>query len=139
MSHNAKAVVVHCMDFRLQGVINKFIEQFAPYDEVSIAGAAKKFIGNKKDIANYLLSELKLSHDLHNVKTVVLINHHDCGAYGGVSAFTSLEAEKKQHHTDLKQASRLIAEKLGITVKAYFMDFSDTNNKIHDINFIEIK
>lgn len=139
MSQTAKAVIVHCMDFRLQNAINQFIEQFAPYDEVSIAGAAKKFIGDDVKITEYLLSELRLSHDLHNVNKVILINHHDCGAYGGVASFANLEVEKRQHENDLKQAAKLIAEKLEVEVKAYFMDFTDADAGINNVVFIEIK
>ena len=57
------------------------------------------------------MKQVGLAHDLHHVKTVVLMNHRDCGAYGGMKAFPSPEAEHDQHVTDLKKAGEMVKEK----------------------------
>lgn len=75
--HTCKAVVVTCIDFRFQ----KFIEEWVninvgpgQYDRVSWAGA----VFNLETV----LGQIEISHRLHHIKQVILVNHEDCGAYG---------------------------------------------------------
>ncbi len=81
-------------------------------DLVSVAGAAKN-ISNPTDScdAPFVLKQISLSHDLHHVKKVILMNHLDCGAYGGAKAFAAPEEEKIKHVADLKAAADLIKQK----------------------------
>ncbi len=50
--------------------------------------------------------------DLHHVQKIVIVNHQDCGAYGGSARFNGdEEAEQKFHAGELKKARAKIAEK----------------------------
>ena len=90
--HTAQALVVTCIDFRLQEAINKWIsENFSPrtFDRVALAGGVKNL--------EVILGQIDIAIRLHHIKNVVLVNHEDCGAYG--EAGTS-----EKHIEDLKSA-----------------------------------
>jgi carbonic anhydrase len=75
--HTCEAVVVHCIDFRLQQILNDWLtERFGVrnYDRISWAGGIKDFI--------YLKNQIDISRRLHKIRKIVLVNHEDCGAYG---------------------------------------------------------
>ncbi|PJE76037.1 hypothetical protein COV04_01690 [Candidatus Uhrbacteria bacterium CG10_big_fil_rev_8_21_14_0_10_48_11] len=51
-----------------------------------------------------LLEDISISLRLHTPKEIVLINHGDCGAYGGRDAFTDDEEEKATYKQALLDA-----------------------------------
>ncbi len=51
-----------------------------------------------------LLDAINISRELHGVREVLLMNHEDCGAYGGAKAFPSWEDERAAHTRDLRAA-----------------------------------
>ena len=97
MSHTCKALVIHCIDFRLGKAIKKYLEDqnlLGDADIVSVAGAVKDL--------DYAMKQIDISKRLHNISEVILINHTDCGAYGG---------DDSKHETDLETAKRAILAK----------------------------
>ncbi len=96
--HNAEAIVITCIDFRLQEAINSWIsENFTSktFDRVAFAGGVKNL--------DIILGQIDIAVRLHHIKKVVLINHEDCGAYGEAGT-----AEK--HAEDLRTAKNRIKE-----------------------------
>ena len=90
-------LIVHCMDFRIQGHLNRWIEENlgeGNYDRVSYAGSVLDF--------DIIFRQVQLAERLHEIKKVVLINHEDCGAYGAAGT-------KERHAADLKTARQKIA------------------------------
>lgn len=74
-------------------------------DLVSVAGAAKNLLASADPSSSATARlQIKLSHDLHGISRVILMNHLDCGAYGGRAAFSSDEEEHARHVEDLKSA-----------------------------------
>lgn len=97
-SHGCKAVAVTCIDYRFQGYIDKWLkDHFRPgtFDRVALAGGIKNI--------DIVLEQVGISHRLHHIKKVVLINHEDCGAYGQ-------ESTLEKHSEDLKIARTRINE-----------------------------
>ncbi len=87
-----EAIVVHCMDYRLQKYLNKWLEASLDahsFDLVSIAGGVYDLYD--------VIRQVDLAVRLHNVSRAVLINHEDCGAYG-------LESTDERHEIDLRHA-----------------------------------
>ena len=75
--HHCEAVVVTCMDFRFQALLNHWINKHLPrhsYDRVSLAGADFDMY--------YVLHQIDTSVSLHHIFKVILVSHEDCGAYG---------------------------------------------------------
>lgn len=116
MPHQCKALVINCMDFRLSSAIHDFMVSQGlknNYDHVSVAGAAL-FLANPKIEADrdFVMGQVDMSIKFHGISQVYLINHTDCGAYGGKKAFHSNEQmEKEWHKGDLKDAKKVILEK----------------------------
>jgi carbonic anhydrase len=114
--HNCTTVVLHCIDWRLaEGDLDQVLEaaNLAPkgFDRITLAGAVKNLTSPEHERDRALaLKQIELSRKLHGVTRVVLVNHQDCGAYGGSSAFTSQAEELVSHEQELKQAAAIVAE-----------------------------
>lgn len=136
--HKCQALVISCIDFRFQEHLKEFLNKkhFQNYDLVSVAGSAKNLVASKKS-AEFLLSQVLISYNLHQVKNIYLINHQNCGAYG-TTLVTGSVKEKAIHSRDLKKARRIISKKLPeLQVKLFFMNFKkDPLEKVH---FTEIE
>ena len=71
------ALVVHCMDYRLQKFLQPWITVRFGYDNfdiVSLAGSVHDY--------EMVLKYVQLAVQIHSIKIVCLINHEDCRAYG---------------------------------------------------------
>ncbi|OGE25531.1 hypothetical protein A3C26_02370 [Candidatus Daviesbacteria bacterium RIFCSPHIGHO2_02_FULL_39_12] len=110
MDHKAEAVVVTCIDFRLQEIINKWISKYLQpktYDRVAWAGGVKNL--------DQILEQVEISQRLHHIKKVVLINHEDCGAYGQ-------EDTAQKHAEDLTSAKTKIQEQFpNLETETYYL------------------
>lgn len=117
--HNCEAVIITCIDFRFQEYINKWIaENFSPktFDRVAIAGGVFDL--------DYVLKQVEISHRLHHICKVVLINHEDCGAYGEAGT-------AKKHAEDLKNAaSKIKGQYPDLEIEAYYVHLDGTFEKI---------
>ncbi|HUH95946.1 MAG TPA: carbonic anhydrase [Anaerolineales bacterium] len=101
--HSCEALVVHCMDHRLQKYLNDWLDKDpggGNYDRVAIAGGVLDIYP--------VLKQIELAIQLHKISKVILVNHEDCGAYGPGGtrprqAADLAEAERRVHalHPDL--------------------------------------
>lgn len=118
-SHNTEAIVVTCIDFRLQDFINRWIAQnfeTGTFDRVAFAGGVK-------DLEN-ILKQVKIANDLHHIKKVVLVNHEDCGAYGETG-------NHQKHLEDLKKAKDTVSELYPkLDVQLYYLKLDGEFEKI---------
>lgn len=105
MPHCSYAML-SCMDFRIQQPVHEWIEQHGytgNIDRIVFGGSCKH-----PDLA---IQFLKISYEDHRVRTIILAQHEDCGAYGGHAAFSSLEEE----HRVLLDDMRVLKEKVAAT------------------------
>lgn len=115
MAHNCKAAIIHCIDFRLGPAIKAYMEErglLGDCDVIAVAGAAKDLVepGSESD-RDFLMRQIDISKQLHHINTVILMNHTDCGAYGGRTAFVSTNEEEENHRSHMAQAAALIKDK----------------------------
>ncbi|MBI2984758.1 MAG: carbonic anhydrase [Candidatus Kerfeldbacteria bacterium] len=112
MPHQAKALVLHCLDFRFIHEIVHFMKQrglLDQYDDVSVAGAAKNLVDpNHPTDREFILRQIKIAKHLHQIEEVIIINHRDCGAYGKI--FPDESAEIERHRADLIEAKKLVQQ-----------------------------
>ena len=111
MSHHCSSALVRCMDFRLGPAIRDYLNEknlYGHIDIISMAGGAKDL---EQSDESALEGQVDLSKRLHQIKTVILINHTDCGGYGGHEAFGSLEEERAQLIGDMKNARDKLTSK----------------------------
>ena len=115
MKHVCTTIIFHCIDFRFGSDIKTFLEKqnlLGDVDIVSIAGVSKNLVAPSKPTdAEFVMRQLDISKRLHDVCKVILMNHTDCGAYGGRKAFASMEEEEKKHRQDMEEARKMILEK----------------------------
>jgi len=96
MTQQCETLVVHCMDYRLQGYLNNWLDSNLPaqgYDRVSIAGGVYDVYA--------VIRQVDLADRLHGIQKIVFINHEDCGAYGE-------EGSNERHGVDLRKAREKI-------------------------------
>jgi carbonic anhydrase len=90
------ALVVHCMDYRLQKFLQPWITVRFGYDNfdiISLAGGVHDY--------EMVLKYVQLAVQIHSIDTVCLINHEDCRAYGRAGTY-------RRHRLDLTDACRKI-------------------------------
>lgn len=117
--HTAEAIIVTCIDFRLQEFINRWIAQnleTGTFDRVAFAGGVK-------DLEN-ILKQVKIANDLHHIKKVVLVNHEDCGAYGDAGT-------RAKHVEDLTGAFNMVKKLYpALEVETYYLKLSGEFEKV---------
>lgn len=111
--HSCEAVILSCIDFRFWKETVEFVSQelgIKNFDFPSLPGSAKAINeGKKNDLA---FSCISVPVELHHAQKIVIINHEDCGAYGGSAKFNGDEkSEQEFHEQELKKAKEKILEK----------------------------
>ena len=109
------ALVVHCMDYRLQKFLQPWITVRFGYDNfdiISLAGSVHDY--------EMVLKYVQLAVDIHGIKTVCLINHEDCRAYGREGTF------KRHRHDLLDTSTKLHALFPVLKVEAFFLHLDGT-------------
>lgn len=137
--HSCEAVVLTCIDFRFWNKTVQFVGQemgIKSFDFPSLPGAAKAI--NESSGSDLAMNCINVPVELHHVKKIVIVNHQDCGAYGGSAKFKGdSEAEQKFHEEQLKLAKEKLSAKYPdqeiILVYAKLVD--DKNN----IEFVKIE
>ena len=104
------ALVVHCMDYRLQKYLHPWITQrFGDenFDIISLAGAVHDY--------EMVLKYVQLAVQIHSINTVTLINHEDCRAYGRDGTY------KRHRHDLLDSKSKIEALFPQLEVEAFYL------------------
>ena len=126
--YKCDAAVVWCFDNRFELLLRKVVKRLGLqfYDPIRIAGGTKYRASpeNERD-RQFVLEQIRISMRLHETKTVILMLHSDCGAYGGLAAFGNDAEMEAAHHRDELQraASFLLSQIPELAVKPFFVDF----------------
>lgn len=123
--HTCEAVVVHCIDFRFRKSLAEFLEsRFGDsYDLVSVAGGVKRLVSDPLN-NNFILEQIKISDALHKPGVILLIQHEDCGAYGGSQAFGDFSTEQEAQSQELEKAETLLKQQFSQSVEKYLTRLS---------------
>ena len=138
--HSCEAVVLCCIDFRFWKETMKFVEEelgLKSYDFPKLPGAAKA-INDCLSEVDVAMKCIGVPCDLHHVSKIVIVNHADCGAYGGASQFKGdLEAEQKFHEGELKKAKeKILAQYPGKEVILAYAKLVDGGE---NVEFVRVK
>jgi hypothetical protein len=136
--------LVICEDFRLhlradgRNAIGEFIRGLGvDCDLITRGGAIQDLVRPRSGSDDSLLRDLTVSVDLHQVKTIYLVNHEDCGAYGE-HAFASRETEIKQHRTDLELAAEMIKRSFpGVDVRLAFAELASGTDDTYVVKLLD--
>lgn len=114
-AHACTTLTVHCMDFRFIQGLRAWMAQrgtLGTSDVIAVPGVAKVLVDPQMpEDADFLLRAMGIAVNLHRVQRVVLVNHLDCGTYGGSRAFGTPALEEERHRDDLRKAADLIRER----------------------------
>ncbi len=126
--YQSDAAVVWCYDHRFDLVFQKLLKRkgIERPDPVRIAGGAKCLASpDHESDREFVLEQIRKSMQLHGTKTVILMLHSDCGAYGGLVGFENDPAIEAEHHRqEMHRAYDYLKSTIPeIDVKAYFVDF----------------
>ena len=109
--HDCDAAVLACIDFRFRDALLQFIkdhwEGIKHFDFPSIPGGVKAL----NEGSNLAWRCLSVPYELHNVNVMILVNHTDCGAYGGSSNFSTHEEEVAFHRDALLESKKKAEER----------------------------
>jgi carbonic anhydrase len=112
------ALLLSCMDFRLMDDIERYMTGRGlrdKYDHIVLAGASLGAVTNKYPAWNKTFWEhLDIAIKLHNIHTVIVMDHRDCGAYKvilGEAHAKDHRVETDTHGAQLKKIKALINKK----------------------------
>ncbi|MBU1164312.1 hypothetical protein KKA15_01985 [Patescibacteria group bacterium] len=137
--HSCKAAAIMCVDFRFWKETSNFFQddlELKDFDLWTAPGAAKSILD--ETFFGIIKKKIKaVSVGLHQIKKIVLVNHADCGAYGGRDAFSSTEVEKNSHKQDLMQAKKkLQAEFPDLEI---VIAYADLDQKGLEVNIVTVE
>jgi carbonic anhydrase len=115
----SQAIVVHCMDARLQKPINDWMQRrfsLSDYDRISLAGGVFEL--------EMVLKQIEISHLRHQTRKVILVNHENCGMYAD-------DNTPERHAVDLRNAEQRIKAMLPqLEVELYYLHLTGIFEKI---------
>lgn len=122
-------LLLSCMDFRLMDDIERYMAGRGlrdKYDHVILAGASLGAVTDKYPAWNRTFWEhLDIAITLHNIHTVMIMDHRDCGAYKlvfGEAHAKDLKTEKDTHSAQLRTLKGMINRKYpGLKVETLLM------------------
>lgn len=121
----AEATVVNCFDHRAFDNLVKYDKEHGKIDALVHGGGAKNLASPAKPFyREYMLDQIEVSVKLHKSKKVVLINHFECGAYGGSEPFGGdREKEEEFHKEELRKAEAVVKQAMpDMPVEKMFLD-----------------
>lgn len=113
------ALVVHCMDYRLQKFLQPWITVRFGYDNFDIIS-----LGGSVHDYEMVLKYLQLAVQAHTINTVCLINHEDCRAYGREGTY------KRHRHDLLDTAAKIHALFPDLLVETFYLHLDGTFESI---------
>lgn len=122
--HGVRDLVISCIDYRFRPVVAQWIKETLndQADLVAVAGASKAPISQESH--DYILNQIKIGQELHGVTTVHVLDHIDCGAYGGSKLHSDQEHEQSFHEQQCTRAHSEINKAFpDMTVKSYLVTF----------------
>lgn len=134
--HSCEAAVLGCIDFRFRKAFSRFVHEglgIEHFDQAGVPGGAKT-INDNHDLAHACLS---VPCELHDAQKLILINHADCGAYGGLKRFAGNKDEEEAfHRQELLKAKASLAKEY--PDKEIITVFAKLDDEQH-IQFIKVE
>src|SRR4029078_536517 len=103
--HETDHLVITCSDHRFQSTISDKLSELdiTSFDRIAYPGASKAVVDGA--ITKPILTLKRL----HNFQNIHVIDHTDCGGFGGLEAFNFDESEEAEtHFRSLKKAAKII-------------------------------
>lgn len=133
--HHAKAIYLSCIDYRFVDATVRLVEQVEQCqctDSFCLAGAT---LGNNKFThwRQAFRDNLNIAVKLHDINTVIFVEHMDCGAYRVTYGQQTPEAERRLHISNVAIAAnwtKRIHPQI-TTIRGYLFHVDGTAEKIY--------
>lgn len=101
-------LVLTCMDYRFRKQIGDLLTLagYPEFDHVALPGGTKALLNDEG--RKTFFAALDVGLRLHDTRRVIIVDHIDCGAYGGSTAFAGSDAEEEFHRQRLAEAREVI-------------------------------
>lgn len=122
--HGVRDLVISCIDYRFRARVAQWIKDTLgdQADLVAIAGASKAILDEASRAT--VLHQLEIAVKLHGIERVHILDHMDCGAYGGYTVHVGQEAETQFHAGQCGLAAGVIAAHFPqMIVASYIVNF----------------
>ena len=140
MSHSCKAILIHCIDFRLISQTINWMQAngyLGDCDVVGLAGASKELVDGGHQTRELILKQIDISCDLHHASEVILLHHSDCGAYKASYSFKNVDEEKAKQTEDMNRAEEIIKERFkDINIKKVWAKMLDEHGEKVDFEVL---
>jgi len=114
----ADALLLSCMDYRLMDDVERYMagrKLRDRYDHIVLAGASLGALTDRYPAwSRTFWDHVEIARQLHQVHTVILLDHRDCGAYKvilGAEHAKDPATEREAHATQLRRLKAQIATK----------------------------
>ncbi|MCX6808901.1 MAG: hypothetical protein NTW50_04560 [Candidatus Berkelbacteria bacterium] len=110
--HHWDVMVLSCIDGRFVKRVVDWVatQQNDVFDYRTEVGCSKAIIDSGIDRERFF-SAVDVAKRLHSIKEIWLVDHIDCGAYGGSKEQTSAESEREFHRNKLIEAQKIVSLK----------------------------
>lgn len=109
--HHCETVLFSCIDFRFGSATAAEIAKEAKlFDHIAMAGGSKAITDSDTQAA--ALKQIGLAKQLHGAARVVLVDHVQCGGFGGNETWAD-------HGKHLAKAKTIIEERCDVAVATY--------------------
>jgi len=136
--HHCEAAIVACIDFRFWRQTLTFVEQelgIRDFDFPKLPGSAKAINECAED--DTVSKCVSVPCELHRAKKLVIINHEDCGAYGGSGKFPDGESEQCFHEEELRKArTKVLATHPELEIILVYARLVDDS---HAVEFVKVE
>ncbi len=124
-THHCRACLMFCIDYRFNDHLSAFLKEQRliedGVDVVRLAGSIRDLVRGDEAAQEMLLKQLTISHKLHDISEIHLINHEDCGAYGPEN-ICDCDAELALHRQDLQAAKEKVQAQIpALKIACHFM------------------
>lgn len=135
--HACRVGVIMCLDFRFRRQTIYCIEEAYKVRAYDLAGLPGSSRGMSRD-SQMAISCVTVPCDLHDIGTVIIVHHTDCGAYRGSERFNfDADAEQAFHENELRKSKKEILDRYpGKNVILIYAKLVDDGE---NIEFLEIE
>lgn len=122
--HSCSSLVIRCIDFRIAPskltdlLAQAGVCQDGDYDLVSVAGAGKDLLSDNKAERDFILKQINISKNLHDIKTIYILMHDNCGAYNIADAATEDQVQSDDLCRLIIDLKKIVP---GVEVKGYII------------------
>ncbi|MEI6498852.1 MAG: carbonic anhydrase [bacterium] len=126
--HHWDVLVMSCIDGRfIKRTVDWTTDQIGEvFDFRTGVGCSKAILQDKIDCKDFV-NVVRTAISLHKIKEIWLVDHIDCGAYGGSERFCGDEAREKNFHIEkLGEAAEVVQSNFPeLVVKKFYADWDN--------------